>query len=161
MLAKNKHILSEDTSDISISILNRLRMNTIVSLALLLSTTAQCAYIVPGARWHDTDNNIVNAHAGCVTVDKDTGKFWLFGEYKIPNHTEGAGVSVYSSDNLATWQHHGLALSAQSRSTVLGLLMTSSTGPIDGHPYISPKSIIQRPKVVYSEVNDEYHVCPK
>ncbi|KAI1292973.1 carbohydrate-binding module family 35 protein [Xylaria venustula] len=106
---------------------------------LLLSTTGQTKYIVPGARWQDTDGNIVNAHAGNVVLEGDT--FWLFGEYKTEQQEEGGGVSVYSSTDLATWQSHGLALE-----------------PIDGHPYISPDNIIQRPKVVYSEGTGQYHL---
>lgn len=29
---------------------------------------------------------------------------------------------------------------------------------IEGHPYISPKNVIQRPKVVYSQGTSKYHV---
>ncbi|KAJ9162341.1 Glycoside hydrolase family 43 protein [Coniochaeta hoffmannii] len=108
--------------------------------ALLVAGLSAAKYIVPGGRWHDTDGNLISAHAGCVTVDK-AGKFWLFGEYKVEGQTEGGGVSVYSSDDLATWESHGLALA-----------------PVKGHPYISPENIIQRPKVVYSQVNNEYHM---
>jgi hypothetical protein len=78
---------------------------------LSFAAVARTAYIVPGARWLDVDGKVVNAHAGCITVDKDTGKFWLFGEYKTPSQPEGGGVSAYSSDDLARWEHHGLALS--------------------------------------------------
>ncbi|KAI0196444.1 family 43 glycoside hydrolase [Astrocystis sublimbata] len=106
---------------------------------LLLSATAQAKYIVPGARWRDTEGNLVNAHAGNVVLDKDT--FWLFGEYKTERRQEGGGVAVYSSKDLATWQSHGLALE-----------------PVEGHPYISPNMIIQRPKVVYSEPTGQYHM---
>jgi len=76
----------------------------------LLAVIAHAKYIVPGARWRDTDGNLVNAHAGGVTVDKN-GTFWLFGEYKVQGQVEGGGVAVYSSDDLDTWTHHGLALS--------------------------------------------------
>ncbi|KAI5198828.1 carbohydrate-binding module family 35 protein [Aureobasidium subglaciale EXF-2481] len=106
----------------------------------LLAAAAQAKYIVPGARWIDTDGNLVNAHAGGVTVGKD-GKFYLFGEYKIEGQTEGGGVSVYSSDDLATWTSHGLALE-----------------PIEDHPYIAPDKIIQRPKVLYNANDDQYHM---
>ena len=34
-----------------------------------------------------------------------------------------------------------------------------NTAPEDDHPYISPDMIIQRPKVIYSEVEQQYHVC--
>ncbi|CAJ2509069.1 Uu.00g140950.m01.CDS01 [Anthostomella pinea] len=99
----------------------------------------QAKYIVPGARWRDTDGYLVNAHAGNVVLNN--GTFWWFGEYKIEGQEEGGGVSVYSSDDLATWESHGLALE-----------------PVEGHPYISPEMIIQRPKVVYSEPTGQYHM---
>ncbi|KAK3322659.1 glycoside hydrolase family 43 protein [Apodospora peruviana] len=112
-----------------------------LSALLLAAGLSAAKYIVPGGRWRDTDGNLVNAHAGCVTADRQTGKFWLFGEYKVEDQVEGGGVSVYSSDDLATWEHHGLALA-----------------PVEGHPYIAPSAIIQRPKVVYSKVSNEYHM---
>lgn len=105
---------------------------------LLLSATAQATYIVPGARWRDTEGNIIHAYAGNVVFDQ--GTFWLFGEYKTEGQGEGGGVAVYSSKDLGIWQSHGLALK-----------------PIEGHPYISPGMIIQRPKVVYSEPTGKYH----
>ncbi|KAK0118330.1 hypothetical protein ONS95_012623 [Cadophora gregata] len=108
--------------------------------ALLGAATTSAKYIVPGARWRDTNGDLVNAHAGGVTVDKN-GTFWWFGEYKIQGQEEGGGVSVYSSEDLATWTHHGFALE-----------------PIEGHPYIDPSAIIQRPKVVYSEALEQYHM---
>lgn len=74
----------------------------------LLALIAHARYIVPGGRWRDTDGNLANAHAGCVVYDNS--KFWWFGEYKIEGQEEGGGVSVYSSDDLATWKSHGIAL---------------------------------------------------
>ncbi|KAF2868753.1 glycosyl hydrolase [Massariosphaeria phaeospora] len=112
-----------------------------LSQVLLAVATVSAKWIVPGARWRDTEGNFVNAHAGGVTVDHETGKFWWFGEYKIEGQEEGGGVSVYSSEDLATWEHHGMALE-----------------PIKGHPYISPEHIIQRPKVVYSRGASKYHM---
>jgi hypothetical protein len=76
----------------------------------LLSVLASAAYIVPGADWHDTNGNLVNAHGGGITFDEKSGKYWLFGEYKTKEHPEGGGVRVYSSDDLARWEDHGLAL---------------------------------------------------
>ncbi|KAK7935715.1 hypothetical protein PG985_001210 [Apiospora marii] len=114
-------------------------LRAIVACSWVALSTAK--YIVPGARWHDTDGNLVNAHAGSVSFDDATGKFWWFGEYKVEGQTEGGGVSVYSSEDLATWSYHGLALE-----------------PIEEHPYISPEMIIQRPKVVYSEGTSQYHM---
>ncbi|KXJ90315.1 galactan 1,3-beta-galactosidase-like protein [Microdochium bolleyi] len=110
-----------------------------ISTALLCAATTSAVYIVPGGRWRDTEGNLVNAHAGAVVFEE--GLFWWFGEYKPEGQVEGGGISVYSSPNLATWTHHGLALK-----------------PIEDHPYISPKMIIQRPKVVRSEETGQYHM---
>ncbi|KAI1262079.1 family 43 glycoside hydrolase [Xylariaceae sp. FL1019] len=110
-----------------------------LALLYLFLSTAYAKYIVPGGRWTATDGNIISAHAGNVILDN--GTFWWFGEYKVEGQVEGGGVSVYSSPDLATWDFQGIALK-----------------PIEGHPYISPDSIIQRPKVVYSEPTRQYHM---
>ena len=83
-------------------------------LAAACAATVAARYIVPGARWRDTDGNLVNAHAGSVSFDQESAKFWWFGEYKVEGQTEGGGVSVYSSEDLATWTYHGLALGESS-----------------------------------------------
>ncbi|KAL6708879.1 hypothetical protein ACN47E_002286 [Coniothyrium glycines] len=114
---------------------------TLSSQLLLAASSVSAKWIVPGGRWRDTNGELVNAHAGGVTIDQDTGRFFLFGEYKVQGQVEGGGISVYSSDDLATWEHHGLALE-----------------PIEGHPYISKEDIIQRPKVVYSKGTGKYHM---
>lgn len=86
-------------------------MRAPTALCLFAAASAATAkYIVPGGRWRDTDGELVNAHAGVVLFDDASQKYWLFGEYKVQGATEGAGVSVYSSADLATWEHHGLAL---------------------------------------------------
>lgn len=77
---------------------------------LLLGAVAQAKWIVPGARWRDTDGELVNAHAGGLLYQEESEKFWWFGEYKIEGQEEGGGVSVYSSSDLATWESHGFAL---------------------------------------------------
>ncbi|KFA54304.1 hypothetical protein S40293_04810 [Stachybotrys chartarum IBT 40293] len=109
--------------------------------ALVLATLSSARWIVPGARWYDTDGNLFNAHAGGLAVDQDSGRYFWFGEMKTQEMPEGGGVSVYSSENLVDWDFHGLALE-----------------PIEGHPHISPEDIIQRPKVLYSEETGKYHM---
>ncbi|PBP24511.1 hypothetical protein BUE80_DR004578 [Diplocarpon rosae] len=86
-----------------------MRCSQYIISCLLFGAAVSAKYIVPGARWRDTDGILVNAHAGGVTVDKN-GTFWWFGEYKIQGQVEGGGISVYSSTDLATWTPHGLAL---------------------------------------------------
>lgn len=113
----------------------------ISSQLLLAAATVSAKWIVPGGRWTDTEGDLVNAHAGGVTIDEESGKFFLFGEYKVEGQVEGGGIAVYSSTDLVTWEPHGLALE-----------------PIEGHPYIDTHHIIQRPKVAYSEGTGKYHV---
>ncbi|KAL5603203.1 hypothetical protein FOBRF1_010736 [Fusarium oxysporum] len=108
---------------------------------LAFAALASAKWIVPGARWYDTDGNLFNAHAGGLCVDRESGKFYWFGEHKTEEQEEGGGISVYSSDDLATWESHGLALK-----------------PEEGHEFVSPESIIQRPKVLYSEETGKYHM---
>ncbi|KAI1036978.1 hypothetical protein LB505_011949 [Fusarium chuoi] len=73
---------------------------------LAFAALASAKWIVPGARWYDTDGNLFNAHAGGLCVDRESGKFYWFGEHKTEEQAEGGGISVYSSDDLATWESH-------------------------------------------------------
>jgi hypothetical protein len=84
-------------------------LKTIIA-GFLFTSLASGKWIAPGGRWKDTDGNTINAHAGSVTWDHVTGKYFWFGEYKTEEQEEGGGVRVYSSDDLGTWQFHGLAL---------------------------------------------------
>lgn len=70
----------------------------------------RAGWIVPGATWLDTNRSPFNTHAGGLTVDHTIGRFYWFGEYKFEGQDEGGGISMYSSDDLATWESHGLAL---------------------------------------------------
>ncbi|KAJ5476090.1 hypothetical protein N7475_001819 [Penicillium sp. IBT 31633x] len=110
-------------------------------LATLLAISAKARYIVPGGRWHDTNGSVINAHGAGITFDQKSGRFWWFGEYKTEDRPEGGGVAVYSSEDLSTWTPGGLALA-----------------PIEGHPYVSPHGVIQRPKVAYSAETEDYHM---
>jgi hypothetical protein len=76
----------------------------------VFTSLASGKWIAPGGRWKDTDGNTINAHAGSVTWDHVTGRYFWFGEYKTEEQEEGGGVRVYSSDDLGTWTNHGLAL---------------------------------------------------
>lgn len=128
------------TTRVSSPIQPSIGMRELICLALSASL-GYATYIVPGAQWQDTSGNLVNAHAGGVNYDDLTKKFWLFGEYKIEGHTEGGGVRVYSSKDLAKWVDHGLALA-----------------PIEGHSVIDPSMVIQRPKVAYAESTGKFNV---
>ncbi|KAL4756140.1 glycosyl hydrolase [Aspergillus foveolatus] len=93
------------------------------------SLLANAKWIVLGARWYDTDRVIFYAHAAGLCVDQESGRIYWFGEYKVEGQVEGGGTSVYTSDDLATWTSHELALTL-----------------IQNHTYISNRNRIQRPK---------------
>ncbi|KAL2753040.1 carbohydrate-binding module family 35 protein [Sodiomyces alcalophilus JCM 7366] len=111
--------------------------STLLLTVTAFSSLAAARWIVPGGRWLDTDGERIRCHAGGITVEEETGRFFWFGEYKTEDMPEGGGVSVYSSDDLVTWENHGLAL---------------------GHEFVAPDMIIQRPKVMYSKSTEEYHM---
>lgn len=67
-------------------------LTTTWTLGLALTPTAK--YIVPGGRWLDTEGNFVDAHAGGITVDQESGKFYRFGEYKTEEEPEGRGFGL-------------------------------------------------------------------
>jgi hypothetical protein len=71
---------------------------------------AKLTNLYPGGKWLDTAGNFINAHAGGITVDHTSGKFYWFGERKTEEQPEGGGVSVYSSSDLGTWEYQGIAL---------------------------------------------------
>ena len=129
-------------------------------LGLVAPTAAK--WIVPGARWVDTDGNRFNAHAGGMYVDRDAGKFYWYGEYKTTEQPEGGGISVYSSEDLATWEYHGLALGenmvGKPESRLMLTRVLCCAEPEEGHDWISPDNVIQRPKVQFSKETGQYHV---
>lgn len=80
------------------------------SKTLLFAAIVSARWIVPGARWRDSDGGLVNAHAGGVIYDDASSLYWWYGEYKIEGQEEGGGLSCYSSPDLVSWEFEGIAL---------------------------------------------------
>ncbi len=124
----------------------------------------------PGARWLDTDGNLIQAHGGQVQVmpvpDGNGGKkdcyVWI-GENKTSGHL-GNAVAVYTSEDLYHWTCHGDVLRP-----------LSDVAQIDTDPYfaalygelnaaerqhvrecIGTDMVIERPKMLYNAKNDNY-----
>lgn len=91
------------------STLYKMNVSGLVAALLLVVASAEAKWIVPGSRWLDTDGNFINAHGGNVLAEEGTGTFFWFGEMKTPEQEDSYGVSVYSSDDLATWESRGIA----------------------------------------------------
>lgn len=67
--------------------------------------------IVNGVPWYDSDGNIINAHGAGIV--EDSGRFWLFGEYKSDGSNAFPGFGCYSSPDLVNWQFERVVLPVQ------------------------------------------------
>lgn len=64
-----------------------------------------------GIPWFDNNRNTVNAHGACIV--EDSGKYYLFGEYKTDSINKFIGFSCYSSTDLVNWKFERIVLSPQ------------------------------------------------
>ena len=125
---------------------------------------------LPGAKWTDTEGNMIQAHGGQVQLmpvpdgngGKETVYVWI-GENKNSGHL-GNPVAVYTSSDLYSWEYRGDVMRP-----------LSSVEEIDSDPYfqalygdlseeqkkhvydcIGTDKVIERPKMLYNEKNDNY-----
>lgn len=98
-----------------------------------------------GTIWQDVDGNDIQAHGGCIISHK--GTFYWYGEHKGADNVPGTrrvdviGVSCYSSKDLVNWKYEGLVF--ESNKT-------------DPESMIYYKKVMERPKVIYNEKNDNF-----
>ena len=98
-----------------------------------------------GQIWKDTDGNDIQAHGGCIIEHE--GVFYWYGEHKGQDNVPGTtrvdviGISCYSSSDLVNWKYEGLALAAD---------------PSDENSILHPSKVMERPKVIYNEKNDNF-----
>lgn len=115
--------------------------------------------------WVDNEANPIQAHGGQVqqlTVNGET-KWWWYGEDKSLGYR--GGVRAYSSDDLYNWTFEGVVLQTMQTKDEL------STNPYFSELYSDyndeqkelvyqtvnkTTSVIERPKVIYNEKNDQY-----
>ena len=120
---------------------------------------------LPGARWLDEDGQPIQAHGGQVSrmpVDDASTYIWV-GEDKRSGHT-GNCVSVYASEDLYHWRFGGdvlrvppsrEALDADPYFTALyGACTPAEKDEI--YAVLNPFAVIERPKMLYNEKNDNY-----
>lgn len=121
-------------------------------IATVIATTAMAmGDFVPGAKWHDTDGNHINAHGGGIMYHD--GTYYWYGEckgdftYRSPGvgwecyRTETEGVTCYSSKDLYNWKFEGVVLEPDTVNT---------------YSDIHPTMVIERPKVVYNEETGKF-----
>lgn len=115
--------------------------------------------------WLDSEANPIQAHGGQVqqlTVNGET-KWWWYGEDKSLGYR--GGVRAYSSSDLYNWDFEGVVLETMQ-----------SKDELETNPYFEQlysdydeekkelvyqtvnktTSVIERPKVIYNEKNDQY-----
>lgn len=90
----------------------------------------------PGETWLDEKGEVINAHGGGILHINNT--YYWFGEKRGRGASEG--VNVYSSANLYTWKHEGLALSPATDTT----------------SDIRWGAVMERPKVIYNADTKKY-----
>lgn len=98
-----------------------------------------------GTIWQDIDGNDIQAHGGCIISHK--GTFYWYGENKGADNVPGTrrvdviGISCYSSKDLANWKYEGLVFESDKT---------------DPQSMIYYKKVMERPKVIYNEKNDNF-----
>ena len=103
-------------------------------------STAQQS-IKPGEIWSDNNDVHINAHGGGMLFHE--GRYYWFGEHKIEGKAGNkaqVGVHCYSSEDLYIWKDEGIALAVAK----------------DPESPIVKGSIIERPKVIYNEKNNQF-----
>ncbi len=100
----------------------------------------------PGKIWIDSDGIPIQAHGGCVLLDK--GTYYWFGENKdgetykaFLERVDVIGISCYSSKDLLNWKNEGIVL-APVKDDPLHDLHTSK--------------VVERPKLIYNERTKKY-----
>lgn len=95
-----------------------MKLKTLVVAICLLSVSLVTAGVKTsssivrnGVPWFDNNGKIVNAHGACIV--RDSGKYYLFGEYKSDTSNAFPGFSCYSSTDLVNWTFERVALPMQ------------------------------------------------
>lgn len=111
----------------------------LITLLLISCNDVKNKSFIPGTFWLDNNNQHINAHGGGIIHHNDT--YYWFGEYKSDTTNAAlVGVSCYSSKDLYNWKNESIALSVSS----------------DDESDIAKGCIIERPKVIYNALNDNF-----
>lgn len=120
------------------------RFAVIILAATACSAVANAANATfyPTINMTDSSGNLIQAHGGDIiksSSSNDSAWYW-FGEDKTGETTSGhfIGVNCYRSAEFASWDYQGAVLT-----------------PIAG-TNISNDSVVERPKVLYNDKNEEY-----
>lgn len=92
--------------------------------------------LLTGEIWYDTAGDTINAHGGCLLLDK--GTYYWFGENR--GTKESRGVSIYSSQDLSQWKNEGIVFRPSA----------------DPESDIAEGCLMERPKVLYNRRTGKY-----
>lgn len=97
----------------------------------------------PAQVWSDHNGRPINAHGGGVIFFG--GKYYWYGEHKLAGKSEAqfadGGIHCYSSKDLMNWHDEGVVLAVSYTDTTSDLAYGC---------------ILERPKVVYNQKNQEF-----
>lgn len=108
----------------------------LLSLCLPLSAQKPPASVLSGVPWFDQNGHSVSARGGAIL--HDSGRYFLFGEFKSDSSNVFNGFSCYSSDDLCRWKFERIVLAPQTEGK------------------LGPKRVGERPKVMRCPATGEY-----
>lgn len=110
------------------------RVLILLGLFVLLATVGKAQN-----NWKDIDGEYINAHGGGILAYG--GKYYWFGEHRpAKGFITEVGVNCYSSTDLCSWKHEGVALSVSP----------------EAENEIGKGCIMERPKVIYNKKTGKF-----
>lgn len=129
-------------SSSSFSMLFNVGANAPLAFLAFHIACSQASTFFPLINMTDTAGNLIQAHGGNIIRSQDASdpSWYWFGEDKTGQTSGGTfqGVNCYKSADLGTWEYQGHVLE-----------------PVAGGN-ISSERIVERPKVIYNDKNQEY-----
>lgn len=123
--------------------MERMYLSTLSTAAFAagsLPFLASAVTFYPKINMTDPNGDAIQAHGGAILRSASSGNsdWYWFGEDKTDDRNTFQGVNCYRSPDMANWERVGHALE-----------------PVEGTG-ISSDRVVERPKVVYNDKNDEY-----
>lgn len=103
---------------------------------ILVVSALYSQVVVNGIPWYDTEGRTLSAHGANIIFE--SGRYYMFGEFKTDSANVFTGFSCYSSTDLSDWHFEGLCFEQQQ----------------DGR--MGPRRVGERPKVLRCPSTGEY-----
>jgi len=123
--------------------MKKLQIQLIVIICFITATClGQNVEFKPGEIWPDNNGKHINVHGGGIMYYNDT--YYWYGEFKEKSNGKyraGAGVRVYTSNDLYNWKDGGIVLKPVENDTMSD---------------ITRGCILERPKVIYNQKTKKF-----